>query len=85
MRKKGEKVSSQKIEIPISMDEQNILDLSNNKNYKNYNRLLYDMGIFLKNSDLTVKERFYNNIMRTVWFDSLTELSITDIYNSVIC
>ncbi len=23
--------------------------------------------------------------MRTVWFDSLTELSITDIYNSVIC
>ncbi len=77
-------MSSQKIEIPISMDEQNILDLSNNKNYKNYNRLLYDMGILLKNSDSSVKEKHYNNPNRIVWFDSLKELSITDTYNSVI-
>lgn len=77
-------MSSQKKEISISMDEQNIIDLSNKKNNKNYNRLLYDIGILIKNSDSMTKARYYNNTTNVGWFDSLTKLSIIDTYDSII-
>lgn len=77
-------MSTKNKEIPISMDEQNIIDLSNKKNNKNYNRLLYDIGILIKNSDSMTKARYYNNTTNVGWFDSLTKLSIIDTYDSVI-
>lgn len=77
-------MSSQRKEIPISMDEQSIIDLSNKKNNKNYNRLLYDIGILIKNSDSMTKSRYYSNTTNTGWFDSLTKLSIIETYDSLI-